>query len=291
MQVLIPAATTHNHLVQLLADKQGQALLYESDGSVFPTVPVGGGNGLVQLINNGFYNQPYTYHYITAKKNVHIPQLKPSVLLSGTYDDLLKPIPNKESVLLNCFNFYINDNTNSFIDPFEEKVSYEEMIGEYYDLIIDLYSETESKDEIIFEMNEEQKRRFVQHYATNLDDTTQHRAITAYRTAMILAMLHTIGMGGALKVSSVACSDADLDTALAITDSLIPHRQEVLNYLNDNGRATDIPTTEAGYTEEQRLIATLHAQGMSLRKIAVELYNDENKFMKVKRTLAAMGRG
>lgn len=278
-QFLVPIHLHYTSLIHILATRGGKALLHQVDDDNKIAQPT------AKLIHKGYYNLPFEHFMIATQNNLAIPQLQLSILQSGDYNSLLNTVPNIENVLYPCINYYIVDKKSSF-NPFQETTTTKEVVKNYYDKLGDFSDNLSFGEEYTFVMQEEEQACFIAQFGNG--NYTPQQATTCYRIAMLLCILNEYDRTRLINNSCpLYCTNTELQQAIAVTDLLHTHQHRVANYLRENGKE-EVPITSSStpaLTEEQLLVSQLHEQGMSLRKIAQEVYEDEGKFMKVKRIL------
>lgn len=280
-QYLTPATTEHMPLVQLLISRHGRIMLHHLEDE-----PING-FALTKLLHKGFYNLPYQQYVIASQKNLHVAQLKVSLLLAGDYDRLQQLIPNTDSLLYPACHYIIANHMDD--NPFAQPSINQEACKKYGDEIMDINNELLYNHARQFALQEAEQTLFVNTLCQG--NYTTQEAMTCYRIAMLLCLLkeyETNRLNN--KEVYLYATTEQLQLSIAIIDTLKAHRREVAQYLTTHPKELELPAAPmTNYTEEQLQVAHLHEQGTSLRKIASTMYGDEQKFMKVKRMLATMG--
>lgn len=280
-QYLTPSTTEHMPLVQLLISRHGRIMLHHLEDE-----PING-YALTKLLHKGFYNLPYQQYVIASQKNLHVAQLKVSLLLAGDYDRLQQLIPNTDSLLYPACHYIIANHMDD--NPFAQPSINQEACKKYGDEIMDINNELLYNHARQFALQEAEQTLFVNTLCQG--NYTTQEAMTCYRIAMLLCLLQEYETNRLNnKEVYLYATTEQLQLSIAIIDTLKAHRREVAQYLTTHPKELELPAAPmTNYTEEQLQVAHLHEQGTSLRKIASTMYGDEQKFMKVKRMLTTMG--
>ncbi|MCB0699869.1 MAG: hypothetical protein H6551_13385 [Chitinophagales bacterium] len=285
-QRLIAVDTNYIHILNMLKDKDGLGLLYNTEGKMIP--PIAADEDKTLLLNTAFHNRMLMYHTLVNSQNKCIDNLQLSVWLKGNYKDMQQVIPNNKHKLFPGFCYYIIDDKDTpLLNPFSTDNKTIDIIAPLIPYIFKLYNELVYESNRSFTLNEEKQKLFTKY----TEGYTTNQMLIYYRIAMIVTMLQYYEHFKILsRHKELSCTEQALAIAYYICEVLNNHHKVVEEYLSNNG--VDIPQQNITIqlTEEEQLAATLYEQGMSLRKIAIELYNDEGKFMKVKRMLARIGR-
>lgn len=232
---------------------------------------------LKHLLTKCYYNEPVSYYHAPAKEDIRIKAPHMGVILSGSYEQLLDVIPNKDYGLHDKFCFYTVP-ASLVQDPFKAACTFKtdkDLLNHAEDIFIHLVF---TKDPLYCILDEAQQKQLWQQSGQNA-----HTALTCLRIAMILTILHYTEVK-LRDITTIPCTDDTLKCAIAITKVLHLHNTEVYNYLAENGRQ---PTAQDDTLEQQQMVLQLHEKGLSVRKIAAEVFGDEGKFMRVQRVLKA----
>lgn len=270
--------TPQQAIIRQLCNNDGKLTLYEADGSnISNTYTIG---YMPQLLRKSFYNQPFSEY----KQGGVVAHTAMSVVLSGSYADVLKVIP--DDTLQQFFCFYDMSEGDAYTHPFAQATPYQDVMEQLKNNVIDIYLEVKGL-EPRFELSEQQQQTFIDEYqlATCDDDTLL--AITTYRITMVLAMLYHFDTHNVLRTPTITCTDEQLQLAIYIARHYEQYRHHTRAYIAEH--QTVVPTDNAkALTPEQLQIMGMTEQGMTLRGIAAELWGDEGKFMRVKRILDGM---
>ncbi|MBW7913610.1 MAG: DUF3987 domain-containing protein [Taibaiella sp.] len=128
-----------------------------------------------------------------------------------------------------------------------------------------------------------------EHVSPDLDGSVNRIAVMAYRIAMILTIVRRFEANPQLPAPALTCTDTDLQSALAIMDVLSYNAIDVYKYLQKYGLKRAANQKQEPTDDERTLCYRYKQQGMSLRKIAAEVFGNVNAHTKVKRILKDFG--
>lgn len=284
-QKLIPVDSSYFHIVNTIEDKGGLGLLYNIEDKELPLLAAE--EDKVRLLYNSFYNHRLLHHSVAGNENICIDNLQLSVWLSGSYEQLQQVVPNKEHCLFNNFCYNIIEGKEVTTDnPFEEGIDIEAVVSALTNDIDEMFYQLVYGNNTRFIVKEAEQQLFIE--STN--GYTRQQRMVCYRIAMILTMLQYYYHFKTLdKHKEIDCTASAMQMAIYISEVLNEHYKLAEEYLTRNGIDITPVLDKKQLTEEELLVANMHREGISLRKIAVRMYDDEGKFMKVKRMLARMG--
>lgn len=287
-QFLAPVWLNHTAMLHLLSERKGKLTLHQLQEEKI-TIPY---QQLSTLLHSSFYNLPYQHYIAATQKNLHIPHLQLSTFCAGSYEVLQQTVPNRDSIISEQLCYYIANAEDGDFNPFANSTMDDTQLKQYHKHLEWIMDQLYVGEERVYALQEAEQRTFTELF-DNSTYTTQE-AMICYRIMMILALLNEYERSKLNNIYTIYGTAEELKQAMILTRWLSGHRKEVMNYLEEHGvePATSATTIElsADLTEEELLACNLQEQGMSLRKIAIEMYDDEGKFMKVKRMLERVGR-
>ncbi len=299
LKLFIPANTTKTAVVQLLEENDGRGIIFETEGDTLADMLKQDYGNFSDILRKAFHHEMISFFRRANNEDVAVTSPALSVVLSGTYDQLLKLIPNIENGLYSRFMFYMLDGNDEFRDPFSTTDEHHEYhFTQYGQDYLRLYQMlTALQTPIDFKLTDELKKRFVKIFkdlkewtrdkiSEDLNGSVNRMALMAYRVAMIFTMLRHYKTHGGIHVNSITCNKADFDNAVELIEVLSYNATDVYRYLEANGYKRTTPLKSNTVTDEQRnLIYRLHQQGESLSGIAKQVFGNSNWHMKVKRIL------
>lgn len=303
LKLYLPGGVSKKALSQLLADNSGNGIIFETEGDTLANM-IQGKDDFTDLLRKGFHNEPASLANSKGKEEQYIPRTGFSMVLSGTYDQLLKLIPNTDNGLFSRFMYYHVQSNPVFLDPFSKTQTFNhEVLQQAGDALCELYTGMcfREGNPINFEMTTEQQAKFIQHfnsmkskameeYGDEWEGIVNRMGIICYRIAMTLSILHYakpyVCMEHKHGPDTITCKDADLEAAMAIQARFSTFTYDAHDYLKEHGKKG--ASAAYSYTQQEaEQCFKLNEQGMSLRKISALVFGNEGSFMKVKRILNA----
>lgn len=301
LKLFIPANTTKTAVMQLLKENNGNGIIFETEGDTLADMLRQEYGNFSDVLRKAFHHEPVSFFRRADNEDVDVPRPALSVVLSGTYDQLLRLVPSIDNGLYSRFCYYIIQGTDEFKNPFNSADAdhnryFEQLSMEYLNLYRQLLFRI---NPLKFTLPAAQQEQFVKHLSylkeflqtevsDELNGTANRMGVMCYRIAMILTTLRYYEekrMGEELQ-----CNTNDMWSALSITNIISWYARKVYHYLDQYGRKRAVNISENKPTDAERtLCLNLHRTGMSLRKIAVEVFETEGAFMKVKRILKDAG--
>lgn len=302
MKLYIPANTTKTAVMQLLKENNGNGIIFETEGDTLADMLRQEYGNFSDILRKAYHHEPISFFRRANNEDVDVQRPALSVVLSGTYDQLLRLVPSIDNGLYSRFGYYIVQGTDEFKNPFSDTDANH---SRYFDGLsmqyLQLYRQLLFRvTPLQFTLSAERQEQFIKHMSylkefiqTHISDELNGAAnrmgVMCYRMAMIFTTLryyeeNRLG-------ETMVCSMQDMHNALRITNILEWYANKVYTYLEQYGRKRVInmqdntPATDA----ERLLCLNLHRTGLSLRKIAEEVFEHERHFMKVKRILKDAG--
>jgi len=299
LKLFIPGNITKTAVMQLLKENDGHGIIFETEGDTLADMLRQDYGNFSDVLRKAFHHEPISFFRRSNNEDVDVPRPALSVILSGTYDQLLKLIPSIDNGLYSRFCFYILEGNDTFRNPFDkDDFNHGHYLAQSAEEFKQLYlALSYREDDMKFFLNERQQQRFVSHFAhlkewtqstisEEMDGSVNRMAVMCYRIAMILSILRYYRLHKGLNPIGIPCDDVDLENAITIIDKYGYYTNDVYEYLNKHGRKRAENNSGKEPTDDERLlIYRLHQQNYSLRKIAIEVYDDDRKHMKVKRIL------
>jgi hypothetical protein len=302
LKLFIPANTTKTAVVQLLKENGGSGIIFETEGDTLADMLRQDYGNFSDILRKAFHHEGISYFRRADNEDVEVPHPALSVVLSGTFDQLLRLVPSPDNGLFSRICFFIVQGSDEFKNPFSDAdidiADYFEKLGNRY---LQLYQHLSARTTpVTFCMEPRMQQTFVKYMSImknntqeevneDLNGTVNRMGVICYRIAMLLAVLRQYEKG--LLTDTLHCHNEDLGAAMVITARLMWYSRKVYDYLQQYGRKRAV--NALGHTEitdAQRLLCyNLHRTGLSLRKIAIEVFDTERAHMKVKRILRDYG--
>lgn len=295
-KLYIPANTTKTAVMQLLKENDGRGIIFETEGDTLADMLKQDYGNFSDILRKAYHHEPLSYFRRSNNEDVDIEHPCLSVLLSGTYDQLLRLIPSIENGLFSRFCFYILEGNDTFRNPFASK---QESFADHFSYMSEQYAKlyqrlSQRSEPLQFLLTQAQEERFVDLFkeykegvqevvSTDLSGTVNRLGIMCYRIAMIVTILRAFEYDH-LQEQSITCTDDTFKIAEQLTGVLFQYALEVYEYVKINGKGRS--KSHSSISDEQaKEIWRLHREGYSLRNIAVQVFNDEGKYSTVNRFL------
>lgn len=257
-------------LMLQLRENNGLGLLLES-GAAVGFINTNLIEWLKKLLPKALLNNSTSYYHTSAKEEIRLDHPAFSLLLSGSNEDILHMIPGENSPLLKVLSFYKTPDDVEY-NPFSTIVDIDQdnMFGWFVDIYILLWFIDEP---LHFAPGEQQQQEMWQQCGRD-----KYLTLLCLRIAMILEIIN-YNREYLERNNTITCSDNTLQCAIAIAKVIQQHNLVMYEYIKEHGRQPVQPGDE----QFEQQIRELHEKGMSVRKIAAEVFGDESKFMRVQR--------
>lgn len=284
--LFIPANVTKAALYEILQGTDGGGIIFETEGDTLVEALKTEHGGFSDLLRKAFHHESTRSYRKTLKELKDLEDLRFSVLLSATIDQLKKLIPSPENGLFSRFIYYKVIPNTDFDSVFSEaKNGHKEYLTEighhFFGTFFDHYSEHHK----YFALTGNQQHKFQEIFAAKkaelmnevdpaLQGTANRFGIIAFRIMMILTAVRCDEAG--VKDGEIECNDQDFDNAIEILNLVEPDILEVYHLLSS------IPDADLQVWE-------LRKKGKSLREIAKVVFGDEKQYQKVNRIMKKHG--
>jgi hypothetical protein len=208
LKLYIPANTTKTAVMQLLKENDGHGIIFETEGDTLADMLRQDYGNFSDILRKAFHHEPVSFFRRADNEDVAIQHPALSVVLSGTYDQLLRLVPSIDNGLYSRFCYYILQGTDDFKNPFSVQDSghshYFSTLGETY---LGLYKQQlERSTPCQFILPVPLQRFFMEHMAymkeylqtqvsDELNGAANRMGIMCYRIAMILTALRHYELG------------------------------------------------------------------------------------------------
>lgn len=302
LKLYISANTTKTAVMQLMQENGGRGIIFETEGDTLADMLKQDYGNFSDILRKAYHHEPISFFRRANNEDVTVSEPALSVVLSGTYDQLIKLIPSIENGLYSRFMFYILNGSSEFRNPFEQVTSahayYIEQYASELSEMFELLNKLETHKQFV--LTKEQMKHFVDHFthvkewtletvSEELDGSVNRMALMTYRIAMILTMLREYGRDKELKRPAYVCTDIDFQNALDIIDVLSYYATDVYKYLDEHGIKRNNGTVKPLSDDQVKLIINYRKEGMSHKKIAIEVLGNVNAHGRVKRCLKNHG--
>ena len=298
--LFVPTNIGNTQLVQKLQENGGRGLFFETEGGIVAKMAKSENMDLSDTFRKGFHHEALLLGRKMDKLDINLQQLRLSIVISGTFSQLLPTIKDGEDGLLSRFNYLYLTGNYEFKNVFDRHNN-EKVMGIFADTsqkMVLLY-ELLQKRSVSFEFTETQERYFLavfkEHKVYMMNSLSDRGEVAkeifsgvmnriglmCFRAAMILTVLRYFEEGSLGKkdekndVVLLICNEIDFKTALEFAELSRNNAFAVFNRLQ-KGRES-LEGNFLAKTERLDKAIELKNQGYSHSEIAKLLLGDENK--------------
>lgn len=295
--LFVPLTTTRNQALKILHHNNSRGILFETEGDTLERILKRDSGELSGLLRKAFHHEPVDYTASTYdKETLTIEQPCLSVLLSGTFDQLFRLVPDTENGLFSRFCYYLTEDSVEFKNPFDETDINLDAIfnkaGQYcsklYQLLLQrkqpvIFTMEKEEQEHFFGMMAEAKKTISEMQGENMEGAVNRLGLIVYRIAMTLTALRAYEQGEL--ADTITCTYEDLFIAQLVTTMTFHYTLKVLDTMEDRKEAETKQRHSSVSDEQGKDIVRLYNCGYSLRDISFQVFNTVNKYTTVQRYL------
>ena len=264
--IIIPGNTSAPALISQLAEQDGCGYMHESEGSVITDIWRQAACNYNTILRKAAEHEPITLLRKTDDENLTIPSPCLSVLLTGTFSQLGKLVPNAENGLFSrIMPLVIRDrqrfDPKVFIYNKESEKAYS-VFRQYGELIADLHERLLGR-EIRFSLTPQMQisagtlmqaeyDALILQLGEAFHPTVARMGVNLVRIALILTALRLLGRKHI--PDTLVCSEEDFRSAILITSKLLLHAADAFT-IQGNCGLTTIPKAQGAYQEETMFAA------------------------------------
>jgi hypothetical protein len=289
--LFLPANTSKSGLIELLDDNEGRGILFETEGDTLVEALRQDHGGFSDVLRKAFHHESISINRraLDEFRELNLPRL--SVVLSGTFDQYVKLIPNINNGLFSRFIHYQIRHTPDFKDvfnPAQKKLKPHFLkLGAVFHRQFN-YLQTRKDNPVIFRLCEEHQNMFLQQFDTWKKELSEYASIDmagvvnrlgviCFRIAMILTAVRRMERGN---LSSELIADTiDFNNALRLTLVFQRNALQLFDILPQNQENRLLRQWENELEEKADKIAMarqLHQSGMSYAEIGYEIFGEHN---------------
>jgi hypothetical protein len=293
--LFVPTNIGNTQLVQKLNDNGGKGLFFETEGSIVAKMAKSENMDLSDTLRKGFHHEMILLGRKMDKLDIAMDKLRLSVVISGTFSQLLPTIKDGEDGLFSRFNYLYLTGNYAFKEVFPKQKTSKvlSVFQEMADKMVLFYEWLQSQ-KLIFEFTEAQEKEFCERFKENkaymmeyLDEKGEiakeifsgvmnRIGVMAFRTAMILTVLRYFEENKLSKGDNlIICSEDDFKTAmefaeLARNNALAIFYRLPVPSLQQNAEKKELSKSQfkAQNIEKAR---NMQKEGKSLNEIAIAL--------------------
>jgi hypothetical protein len=277
----IPVNNSKSGMFQLLDENQGRAILFETEGDTLVDAIKQDYGNYSDGLRKAFHHEEISFYRRSGKEFREINNPSLSLILSSTFDQFLKLIPDIHNGLFSRFCYYILPPSRNFKNVFnKDKHDYPAFFMQLGDEMTALYDRLTYLDTPVqFQLSEDQQPAFLslfqewkdelaEYVSDDLDGTVNRLGLIFFRIAMILSTLRSYEEDGLLR--QITCTDMDFSLALSITETFKQIGLRLFYWFPE----TQPPTKKNEFNEKAQQINEafkLRSTGMTYRDISKHL--------------------
>lgn len=289
----LPVSTSANDTLKQLQRKRGTGILLETEGDTLTKILKKDYGAISSMLRKAFHHEE-----IRLANNSTIPSPCLSVLLSGTYDQLYKLIPDTEDGLYSRFCYFALSESTEFKNPFnQQSINLMTGLTDAGNYLSPMYQQLFNRrklllffmpNELIAPFNERMslaKQTTKEWWGEELLGVINRMALIQYRILMILSTLKAYNNK---QLDANISTDKELyDVSVHITNMLYHYSLVVYNNIEEK---KSTPKKKRNYntiisTEQGNRIVELYQMGWSLREISTNVFGTKDKYSTVQRYL------
>lgn len=242
--LFIPANSSATSVYQILNDNSGVGLIFETEGDTLSTTFASDYGNYSDGFRKAFHHEPISYTRRKDREYVELTLPKLSVLLSGTPKQILTLIPDAENGLFSRFIFYYMNIKLEWMDMFADTgtTTLDAQFITLGEEFFNLYKLLSESAPIQFILTKTQQKEFNSYFASvqkeynslfgaDIIASVRRLGVITYRIAMILSSLRLMEI--VELPQQIVCSDADFQTAIHLSKTLIQHTARVFDFFPD----------------------------------------------------------
>ena len=293
--ILLPANTTSTKFIKDLSENEGEGLFFETEGDTMANAFAQDTGNYSDTFRKGFHHEPVSLSRVENDLKIYITKPRISAVLSSTFGQLLTLIKNPEDGLFSRFLFHEIESIDEFLNPFDKsKRGYESVFEGLGNKVFDMHEDLKKFELIDFNLSSDQETMFLQIFTkwkiemqsfvnngkdygkNDLDGTVHRLGLICFRVAMILTTIRNYETEN-LKPELI-CTDVDFHTAFRIVEIAKNNAMAIFTRLPKpryifSEKANKLHDKADQYDQ----VIQLYKEGVSLKKIALQVFQDENK--------------
>lgn len=282
--LFIPVDNRRGGLVQLLAENDGEGVLFETEADTLTDSMSTDQGAFSDILRKAFHHEPITLFRKTADEFRDIPEPRTAVVLTSTPDQMRRLIPSAENGLFSRFAYFELTPDLDFRDVFDtarrERPEYFKKAGE---AVLMAYNALQNAGGIEFELRPDQKARFQNLFSQwktefgeyidlSMIGTANRLGLICFRVAMVLTAVRAIWQGDVSP--KMLCEDRDFENALRLMEVFKINARRIYRTFPDRPAAPAEKPFEKGIEDKVNKLAAvkrLAAEGLNPMAISQKL--------------------
>lgn len=289
--LFLPANNSKTGFYQLLHENGGKGILFETEADTLAEALTADYGNFSAILRGGFQGEDTTLFRRTEQEYREIESPAFSVVLSSTFDQLLKLIPSIQNGLYSRFLFYHLQGSRKFRNVFNrEKEIYPAYFAKLGQKFLEIYNYLEALPEPLnFRLQPQQEAQFVTQFdewkeelgeftGTDLDGMVNRLGLITFRIAMQFTVLR--GFENGYLEETLVCSETDFQNALRIVSILRKNAIDIYYQLprpKVSKEASELERELLSKAEQVSICRQMQGQGLSYAEIAEKVLGDAKK--------------
>ncbi len=283
--IFIPANNSKSGIVRLLKESEEKGIMFLTEADTLSDILKQDFGNFSDILRGLFHHEGYEQYRTTNDEYSYIEKGYLAVVMSGTYDQLIKLIPTIENGLFSRFLYYhFNPPKGIFKNVFHnDKQKYTSLFDNLSDDYFQIYKKLSALDESIeFSLTEKQQDIFhiqFQKWKTELSDLTDgdldgsvnRLGLIAFRIMMQFTTLRMLENNEDFLPNKIICNDIDFITALRIIQISKNNALEVYKFIPKKKSKYKTMNTTSLKTIVAKFLNNFNKQQFSSRKLALIL--------------------
>lgn len=245
--LFIPANSSATGTFQLLANNEGNGLIFETEGDTLAQAFKSEYGNYSDGFRKAFHHESISYYRRTDSEYINIPNPRLSAVLTGTPNQILSLIPDAENGLFSRFIFYKMNRQKEWRNVFQRKENHQRLdhtfdrLGQQF---LEYYHTLEIQpNKIEIFLNEEQSQEFHRYFSNqynrflflekeDLEASLMRLGLICFRIMMILTTMRMLESDTLTR--NKECDPRDFYIAMEIIKTLLTHNEHVFHGLPKN---------------------------------------------------------
>lgn len=293
LRLYIPANSSKSGIIKLVADNEGCGIIFETEGDTLTEMLKQDFGNFSDVLRKAFHHEGISLYRKTGEEEVEINHPYLSIVMSGTYDQLFKLIPQTENGLYSRFSFYILQGDHEFANPFDKarndrKPVLEALSTRYLEIYKVLeartqplpFALTQAQEEKFWLLMKQRKAEIPDNISEHLEGMIHRAGVMFFRIAMILSILRRYDENNHnpecyRNNQTIVCGETDFELALEITVWLLQYSLKVYELLPGTKNEEKAESDELQYNSkkgDKDECCRLWREGKGVRAIARILF-------------------
>jgi hypothetical protein len=239
---IIPANASSAAVINHLKENEGEGIICETEADSMNNALKQDWGGYSDLLRKSYHHEKVSSSRKTNREYVEIQKPRLSIVLSGTYNQILNLIMSAEDGLFSRFFYYVFRNNPKWRDVSPGKsggidltVYYEDLAREVLDIHLHLknhtynFNLTSDQWNKLNQQNEKRLNRIINFVSEDASSIVFRLGLIQFRICMVLSLLRHLENG--VVDSNIVCEDVDFEISEKLSDVYLEHSIDMFNML------------------------------------------------------------